>query len=151
MTRPPPRAATHQHVHSPGKTTFLNFMLARLISAHQVVVLYDSSDTHLFYRGQAYYRPGGSDFRYLPRRPEAGYYPIWALIDVGSQENGPPFTDRSNIWPIHTTSPSPVRWTAWQKHWNAALWGMPLWSVEELIEGYVLFSLSAIEPGHAVR
>ena len=38
-----PCATTHQRIF-PGKTTFLKFMLARLISARQVVLLCDSSE-----------------------------------------------------------------------------------------------------------
>lgn len=52
------RATTHSTHHwpmyFPGKSTFQNLMLARLISARQVVVLCTSSDTCLFYRGQVY-------------------------------------------------------------------------------------------------
>lgn len=47
VIRPPPRATTHQRTRSPGKTAFLNFMLARLISAGQVVLLCDDSEFHL--------------------------------------------------------------------------------------------------------
>ena len=49
VIRPPPRVTTHQRTRSPGKTTFLNFMLTRLISAGQLVLLCEDSEFHLFY------------------------------------------------------------------------------------------------------
>src|SRR5258708_10563390 len=86
-----PSATTHQHI-SPGKTTFLKFMLARLISARQVVLLCDSSDVHLFYRGQVYFRSAMFGFGGLPKRRRTPYCPIWALIDMDYQHQGPPIT-----------------------------------------------------------
>ncbi len=85
-----PCATTHQHI-SPGKTTFLKFMLMWLVSAHQVVLLCDSTDIHLFYHGQVYFWLMESGFRYLPGHKGTLYYPIWALIDVDFQDHGPYF------------------------------------------------------------
>ena len=48
-----PRAATHQRICSPGKTTFLKFLLVWLISAHQVVLLCDNLSTYLFYQAMS--------------------------------------------------------------------------------------------------
>ena len=150
MTRSPLHTMTYWSIRSPGKTTFLMFMLARLISAHQVVLLCDNSELHLFYRGQVYYQSTES-YITLPQSP----YPIWSLIDVDFQDRGPPcdITGNLDVWPIQTSSPKPVRWQCWSKQIDAAILGMPLWTMEELIEGYVfsLFPLSAIDPGHVVR
>ena len=153
MTRSPPCATTHLRICSPGKTTFIKFMLARLISAHQVVLLYSNFKVHLFYHGQVYTRPAESGFDYLPRHQKTRYCPIWALIDVDSRDQGPPITPDDNIWPIQMSCPNPVRWKSWRKQNRAVLLGMPLWNMEELMEGYVFsqFSFSAIDPGHAVR
>ncbi len=147
-----PCATTHQRIF-PGKTTFLKFMLARLISARQVVLLCDSSDVHLFYRGQVYFRSAMFGFGGLPKRRRTPYCPIWALIDMDYQHQGPPITGSSNIWPIQASSPDPARWKHWHKQNGAALLGLPPWNMEELMKGYVfsLFSLSAINPGHVAR
>jgi hypothetical protein len=128
-------------------------MLARLISARQVVLLCDTSNTYLFYHQRVHTRPTASGFEDLPRLQETPYYPIWALIDVDFQDYGPPITGSSNIWPIQTSSPDPARWKLWQKQNEAALLGMPLWSMEELMKGcvFTLFSLSDIGPGHVLR
>jgi len=124
-------------------------MLARLISLHQVVLLCTSDDVHLFYCGQVYFRPTVSGFRGLPRHEWIEYCPIWALFDVDFKDHGPPIAAESNIWPIQASSPNPIRWKAWSKQTGAALLGMPLWNMDELMGGYVfsLFSFSPIDPG----
>jgi len=153
MARSSPRATTHWRIRSPGKTTFLNFMLARLVSARQVVLICDNHKIHLFFYGQVYSRSAGSGLEDLPKRLPKQYFPIWALIDADLQKQGTPFSRRSNIWPIQASFPNPVQWETWSKQYGAAMLGMPLWNVEELMEGYVfsLFSLFAIDPGHIVR
>ena len=153
MTRSPPRATTHPRICSPGKTIFLNYVLVRLISARQVVLICDEYKTHLFYCGQVYSRSAGSGLEDLPECLQTQYFPIWALIDVDYQKQGPPFSRRSNIWPVQASSPNPVRWDAWRKQSQAYVLGMPLWNKEELVKGYVfsMFSLPAIDPGHAAR
>ena len=121
---------------------FLKLMLAWLISANQVVVLCDSSEAHLFYRGEVYFRPAKAGFKGLPRKDE-GYYPVWTLIDVDYRNEGPDIPTDSRIWPIQTTSPNLNRWKGWSKQNGATLLGMPMWNVEELMKGYAfsLFSL----------
>ena len=152
MTRSPPRATTHGHIRSPGKTTFLKFMLARLISADQVVLLCDFNNIHLFYRGRVYMRLAQFGIENLPKHQEIPYCPVWALIDVDFNDRGPPLSSTSNVWPTQASSPNPIRWKSWRKQYGAAELGMPLWSKEELMAGYVftLFSLSAIDPSHVV-
>ncbi len=59
-------ATTQQRI-SPGKTTFLKFMLARLISDRQVVLLCDSTHAYLFYLGQVYFRLTTFGFEDLPK------------------------------------------------------------------------------------
>jgi len=54
-----------------GKTMFLKFMLARLISARQVVLLYITSKVFLFYHDKVYSRPTRDGFRGLPVHQEA--------------------------------------------------------------------------------
>jgi hypothetical protein len=151
MTRSPPCAETHQHICSPGKTTFLKFMLAQLVSADQVVLLCTTVYTHLFYSGCVYTRPTEFGFEDLPRF-KGGYYPVWALIDTDFRQHGPPVGSGSINWPIQASSPKPIQWKQWSKQFGATLLGMPQWNMKELIAGYVfsLFSLSVINPGHTV-
>ena len=151
MIRSPPRATTHRHIHFPGKSLFLMFMLVRLISAHQVVLLCGSSEVFLFYCGRVYSRPTASGLGELPRHQHEEYHPIWALVDVDYIGQGPPITNLSNIWPIQASSPNPVLWKAWSKQTNASILGMPRWNTEDLIKGFVfsLFSLPLIRPCHS--
>jgi len=128
-------------------------MLIRLLSAGQVVLLCDNNDIWLFYRGKVYFRPVDSGFRFLPHK--GPYRPIWALIDVDYTDRGPPFQRSSDVWPIQASSPNPARWKSWRKQNQAALWGMPLWEVEDLLQGYAssLSTLTTIDTGrrHLVR
>ena len=130
-------------------------MLARLVSAHQVVLLCDSFEVHLFYCGQVYHRPTESGFNNLPAPYPYRGYPIWTLIDIDFEDRRPPFTGSncSNIWPIQVSSPNSARWKSWQKQNDAAIFGMPQWNVEELVEGYVFRSSScaAVGRGHLIR
>ena len=121
-------------------------MLARLISSHQVVVLCDSHKAHLFYHNKVYTRPAQFAFEDLPTRKETRYFPIWALIDVDYEERGPHLAS-TDVWPIQTSSPNPIRWNSWLKQHGAVLLGMPVWTRQELIKGYVFssFSLSTFD------
>ena len=151
-TRSPPCSATHRWIHSAGKTTFLTFMLAQLLSAHQVVLYYSLERTILFYRGEVYTRSAQSGFRDLPYHPGISYCPVWTFIDMDYSNTPPPMARESRIWPIQASSPRPSRWESWRKQTGAALLGMPLWNMEELVKGYAfaLFPLFATDPGHAV-
>jgi hypothetical protein len=144
-------ATIYQPIRSPGKTTFLNFVLARLIAARQVVLTCSSLQVCLFYQGRVYSRPPQSGFYNLPERLDENYYPMWTLVDVDNRKDGPVLPEASNIWPIQASPPNNIRWAAWRKQFGAAVWGMPLWDMEELIAGYAfgLFSLSAAD--HVVR
>ena len=122
-------------------------MLARLISAQQVVLLCDDSVTHLFYRGNVYIRPTEPHgFMNLPTH--APYNPIWALIDVGYEDRGPPLTGSTSVWPIQASSPNPVRFKLWSKQNGAAFLGLPPWSLKNLVEAYVSiqFYLTTVDP-----
>jgi len=129
---------THQWICTPGKSTFLFFMLARLFSVQQVVLLSDGLDIYLFYRGKVYCRPAelGFSFENLPENPNRKYSPIPALTGADSEAQSP-FLDRfANVWPIQV-SLKPDQWKHWVKQYNAAVLGMPLWSTGELMKGYV--------------
>jgi hypothetical protein len=152
MTRSSPRTTSHWRIRFLGKTMFLNFLLARLISARQVVLLHNISKVYLFYRGQVYSRLEVSGLKNLPKRLETGYYPLWLLIDVDTRGQEPIIPGGPELWPIQACSPNHLQWKPWKKQFGAAEWGMPLWDMEELMEGYVsgLFPLPTIDPSHVV-
>jgi hypothetical protein len=144
MTTSPARTKTHQCIRCTGKTTFLAFILAWLISTKQVVLLYLSTELFLFYHGKVHVRrnPSLSD---LPRNVQG--LPTWMLIDVDSEENGPSLNKTYKIWPIHASSPDPKQWKRWTKQFGAPVLGMPLWNIEELTKGYIIICFL---PGHVV-
>ena len=75
ITGSPLSATTHQGIPSLGKTTFSKFVLARLISTRQVVVLCDGDKAYLFYNSQVYRCHGrtGSDLGELPTLYHKGW------------------------------------------------------------------------------
>lgn len=107
-------------------------MTARLIAARQIVVLCDNQHVRLFYHGRVYIRSAKAGFKHLPEHLTEPYFPMWGLIDVDSE---PRIRGGSDIWPIHSSSPEPVQWRAWKKQDGAALLGMPLWGMDELMQG----------------
>jgi len=112
-------------------------MLARLISARQVVVLYQSGHLILFYSGQAYIRPTREGFDYVPLPRGENKHPVWALINCDSGTCEPTLYASDQVWPIQASTPDPIRWRTWSKRLNAARWGLPLWTIDELVFGYV--------------
>jgi len=145
MTRSTLRATTHLHTCSPGKTTFLKFMLVKLISAGQVVLLHDPPKIFLFYQGSVYSRLVENGLSYLPKYRTA-YCPIWTLIDGDCpKDEGSAIAFSPFAWPVQVSPPDPSRWKSWSKRSGATLLGMPLWNMEELVQGYVLSPLPAIK------
>src|ERR1700733_12149152 len=117
---------THQSIRFPGKSVFQNFMLAQLISAQQVVILFTSPQVYLFYQGQVYLRPATSNVDYLPCHTDADEpWPIWTLIEVDYDEGGPPIEHNLDLWPIQTSSPAPICFELWKREYRASLFGMP--------------------------
>ena len=112
-------------------------MLARLISAEQVVLLYTTSEVLLFYQEMVYMREWPS-FSCVPMHQLDPLFYAWALVDADSTAQGPPINSDHAIWPIQASSPQPIRWKAWSKQRSAVVLGMPLWNMEELKQGYVL-------------
>ena len=137
MTRSPSHATTHRRIYTPGKTTFLFFVLARLFSARQVALLSEATHAYLFYRGKVYTRPAKFGFWDLPKNPKSRYCPILTPIDADYGDRGPNLGRNANVWPIQASSPNPARWKQWVKQNGAAILGMPLWTAEELMAGCV--------------
>ena len=135
MTKSSPHMAAHRRTRFPGKTFFLDFILARLISAKQVVLMYTKSATLLFYQEKVY-KQEPAFFSCLPRHKLDRFFHVWALINADS-DTQPSIKPSHNIWPVQASSPKPTRWKGWSKQRAAIVLGMPLWNVEELKEGYV--------------
>ena len=116
-------------------------MLARLIVEKQMALLCTTPRIYLFYGGKVYARPTADGFVFLPwRKSRDERWPIWSLIDMDFCNHGPPLAKKFVTWPIQASSPNPVRYSALQKHYRAAVLGMPEWSKEDLMAGYVFTS-----------
>jgi hypothetical protein len=152
-TRSSPRTTAHQPIRSPGKTIFLNFILARLISARQVVLVYDGTRLRLFLPGQSILSSGGVRFRYSSSRSK---HTILSHMDVDRRRQPEPRATYPNgIKSLADPDvlPGPPSMEVVAEAVQRCSVGVPLWDMEELMEGYVfsLLSLSAIDPGHVVR
>jgi hypothetical protein len=135
MTKSSARTTTHQCIRCTGKTTFLTFILAWLISVNQVVLLCRSTELFLFFGGKVYLQ-WGHHLSCLPVNLQG--WLIWTLVDVDSAEGGPPLSGHHDVWPIQASSPNSEQWRRWVKQFNAGMLGMPLWNMEELMKGYVI-------------
>lgn len=117
------------------------YMLVRLISAHQNVLLCSSDIVWFFYGDEVYIRqPIGLSFHHLPQRKKGVYFPTLALIDLDSQKIPPTISTIFNMWPIQASSPRPERYESWSKQAKAALVGLPRWETPELKKGCVFRS-----------
>ena len=125
---------THHRTYPAGKTTFLNFMFARLVSVQRVIVLYNGSGIYIFYRGSVYRRNPQSRLEYLPLHKTGKDWRIWTLIDMDSLTGEPRLLKIERVWPIQAAYPNPVRFKNWVKYFDPAILGMPRWS-EELLKG----------------
>ena len=75
---------------------------------------------------------------------------MWMLIDVEYWDRGPPFSGSAIVWPVQTSSPVLIRFKLWSKQVDAAFLGVQWWSLEELVEGYVFFTISTLSMVSAV-
>lgn len=120
---------------------FENFLLARLLSERQAVLycFWSQSEAYLFHHNQVYRRLGPIQhcFNYLPEST-TGTHILWTLMNAEDGTSGPlPINPRHRIWPIQLSSPNPVQYKVWCKHFNAAQWVTRIWTEEELWAGYV--------------
>ena len=57
-------------------------------------------------------------------------------MDLLKQE--PPLDLDQNVWPIQASSPNPARFDVWHKQFGAAVLGLDVWDMPELMAGYAL-------------
>ncbi|KAI0764753.1 hypothetical protein C8Q74DRAFT_1449937 [Fomes fomentarius] len=121
-----------------GKSMFLKYMLARLLSEKQVVVFYTISGIHLFYQGAVYYHSETPDameaINNLPYHTQSTFSP-WMLVDMDLEVREPRIDDVPSVWPILASSPNRKRWQCWAKQLDGVMWGMDVWTKEELMCG----------------
>ncbi|EJC99708.1 uncharacterized protein FOMMEDRAFT_160136 [Fomitiporia mediterranea MF3/22] len=116
-----------------GKTTWLWYMLICCLMKYENVVFHYQADTRFFFEGRVY-RAMRSNASLI----EKGVF-SWSLIDLDRREEGPPefLTGKGvHILPIQAASPNPKRYFHWLKQRNGYVWGMPLWTLDEMMQGF---------------
>ncbi|KAI0045379.1 hypothetical protein FA95DRAFT_127244 [Auriscalpium vulgare] len=120
-----------------GKTIFLWFALLKIIGLGQPVVIgWQPDEFYLFYGGKVYVPKLLTPFKFslLPQ----GAKPLWALIDAAAGLTAGNLMNRK-IFPVFASSPAPNRYREWIKQRGGLSWGLPLWSLEELVTGFKLY------------
>ncbi|KAI0764791.1 hypothetical protein C8Q74DRAFT_1284000, partial [Fomes fomentarius] len=118
-----------------GKTMFLKYMLARLLSEKQVVVFYTPQRIYLFYQNYVYHRPETSEAIIdLPYHTQSTFS-LWMLVDMDPEVREPHVDDVPSVWPVLASPPNSRRWKCWAKQMDGVLWGLDLWTKEELMYG----------------
>jgi hypothetical protein len=121
-----------------GKTLFIWFLLVRLLSMKQVVVLHiagggPTGGPILFYHNAVYTTSpavGGSALP-VPRTGLKRPTFIWSLFDLKRGDH-PPLALYPQCFPVQAPSPNPERYSEWRKVRNPFFTYFPLWSRDEL-------------------
>ncbi|KAI0790012.1 hypothetical protein C8Q75DRAFT_763582 [Abortiporus biennis] len=117
-----------------GKTSFQYYILARLLQQKQIIVAsLDGESVLLFYFNKVYY--ASSSFPGLlqyPVRSTSTETFLWSLVDTDKGKNEPAPGLQRNKFLVQSASPNPERYKQWVKEKNALIYGMKLWTREEL-------------------
>jgi hypothetical protein len=112
-----------------GKTLFLWYLLLRLLSMKQVVLLRADRQDILFYHDGVYGTSPATRARHLPS-PHPGTF-IWSLFDLLSGEIFPELAIETRCFPVQCPSPNRALYP-WRKQRSPLYTVFPLWSIEEL-------------------
>ena len=116
-----------------GKTLFIWFLLVRLLSMEQVVVLHiagggPTGGPILFYHNAVYTASPAAGGSTLPI-PRKAF--IWSLFDLKRGDH-PPLALYPQCFPVQAPSPNPERYAEWRKERSPFFTYFPLWSLDEL-------------------
>ncbi|KAI0770558.1 hypothetical protein C8Q74DRAFT_911331 [Fomes fomentarius] len=124
-----------------GKTTFLFYLLVRLLQHHQIVLLGlppRFTLPLLFYRGRVYEATTPLEMGSLPQRTQDVF--IWSLFEAN--EADPSQTDYAYgspiLFPVQAPSPNPSLCERWAKFRNPNVSVLQLWDLQELKQGLQL-------------
>ncbi|KAG6814941.1 hypothetical protein H0H93_011591, partial [Arthromyces matolae] len=126
-----------------GKTFYLFYLLFKLLQLHEIVIFYfgGAHSTYLFIPYNETYRvytPSRSIDDILLPPCEDGKRLIWSLVEASPGKPLPSFfVVRTGSFLVQAPSPSldPAMYRNWLKQRNGLVWGMTLWSSEELLKG----------------
>ena len=145
-----PGTGAYLHSHIPyrvrfilfeGKTLLEFYFLVRLLQRKQVVLFSpDGQRLYLFYHTEVYtisMETVNRDIS-LPNPIPSSKVFIWSLFDIRDRKEPEGFMVTRPCCPVQTASPSPIRYKTWQKESQPLTTGFPLWSRDELVQGYIL-------------
>ena len=74
----------------------------------------------------------------LPRPKSTSNVFLWSLFDTRGIKEPEPFLTLPPCLPVQATLPDPGQYKTWHKELFPLVTGLPLWTREELVAGYVL-------------
>ena len=126
-----------------GKTLFNYYLLVRLLQRKQVVLFSsDGKIVYLFFFNEVY--TVSMDGLSVPGVGASYPHPIssdsfiWSLFDIREKKEPERFMVSYPCCPVQTALPDPTRYRTWQKEGFPLITGLPLWTRDELAEGYAL-------------
>ncbi|RPD74981.1 hypothetical protein L226DRAFT_535188 [Lentinus tigrinus ALCF2SS1-7] len=120
-----------------GKGCFIWYLLHILLMMDEPVLLACGVYYRLFFKGRVYEPPSRlKDFHHLPHHTESR--PLWLLADVIDGDETLLPLDHHLLFPVKTAERHLGHGEVWATTRGAARIGLPLWSEEELVEGFVL-------------
>jgi hypothetical protein len=130
---------------------FRYYTLVRLLQQKQVVLLLslDGQRLYLFYHDGVYTMLTASlddDLQDLPNRKIlSSKVFIWSLIDIQERNEPDWLLTRPPCLPVQTAPLDSCRYKIWNKERTPLPTGLPLWTHDELAQGYVL-PISSFSP-----
>lgn len=124
-----------------GKTLFHYYLLVQLLQRKQVVLF--SPDGKNVYHNEVYtanmetLAKQGLDVSLPIPMPSSRVF-IWSLFDINEPKEPAKFLVAYPCLPVQTTSPNLLRYKTWSKERTPLITGLPLWTRDELAQGYVL-------------
>ena len=124
-----------------GKTLFNCYLLVRLLQRKQVVLFsLDGEELFLFYFyfGEVYEALASEVKRKFPEPKSSSGVFIWSLFDIAEEKEPMKHLYNSPCFPVQTASHDPMRYKTWVKERTPLMVGLPVWTRDELAQGYVL-------------
>ncbi|KAI0061948.1 hypothetical protein BV25DRAFT_1826240 [Artomyces pyxidatus] len=119
-----------------GKSAFVAYIAIILLVQNQPFVLCRGRAVYLFFDGKVHKAKSHTNFHFDDIPTSKGRHPMWALVDTDESREGiTGGITTCSIFPTHIASPNPDHYRGWVKERDARIWGLPLWSREELIAG----------------
>lgn len=128
-----------------GKSTWLFYVLIRLICKGQVVALRTRHGLFVFYEDGHVYETTATD----ATPPTSDFIDLWTLIHADAS-GGPPKQSITyeGCFPVLASSPNPSRYSLLMKQRVICTIGMPLWDLTELESAYVIMHVSIWNAAH---